>query len=112
MNGKFNPRVDSFRDLKIKRTRQNHSNQQQHDILKAFTLNSTSGKDQKQNGVNHNDDINGANSKDDIYVSAVCPLETQSGVKKYTCQKCIGGLTFDMYDGPYGAREHVRQVHS
>ena len=110
MNGKFNPRVDSFRDLKIKRTRQHHSNQQQHNIHNI--LNSTCGKDKKQNGINRTDDINGANSKDDIYVSAVCPLETQSGVKKYTCQKCIGGLTFDMYDGPYGAREHVRQVHS
>ena len=101
LNGMFNPKVDSFSDLKIIR----RHNQQQH-----------------KNGAN-NRCANAAKhysrrstrrhpSNDDIYAPnvLVSPMDTQSGVKKYTCQKCY--LTFDMIDGPYGVNEHVRQEHA
>ena len=99
----FNPKVDSFSDLKIIRR---YNQQQQKNGANNGTKCANAAKHYTRRSTRR------YSSNDDIYAPnvLVSPMETQSGVKKYTCQKCY--LTFDMIDAPYGVNEHVRQVHS
>ena len=86
LNGKFNPAVDSFRDLKLLRS-------------KDWRRDKAAG-----GGVEEEEELV------EYGLTAVSPLDTGRGVRTYSCNQCPD-QTFDLLDGPRSAKEHVATFH-
>ena len=134
VNGKFNPAVDLFRDLKLRRPTPAVVNGSCLENCHISNSNSTEECDEDDTSndsaasegraevseESQNDEDDAAEEKNialpkghgtSTQSTLVSPLEVQSGVKKYKCPQCPG-LVFHMFDGPNSVKEHFKDYHN
>jgi hypothetical protein len=105
VNGKFNPKVDSFKDLKL---------------LKASEMSNLSGSNTTAEGSPCGlEDLMDSSSSSEAEPCpsleaggrAVPPLYTVQGVRDYACSLCPG-LIFHLLEGPGSVKEHLALIHA